>query len=419
MERTKNRMICAILLGFWVAPFSMAWGKTWPLAQFGATQATSKLPHEGWNTILHHAQNVQFTTSRNRQVHGLAARPELPREQRFGTFMGVAGEVPIVLRRGHKIQATFYNDTDQKLRLQARISFTDGDEPGEHGDKNKPWFTMYSENETHDDFVAPGGFRTLVYNISDATSVTAPGQSVSEGTWSLVNVSVDPHWNAWHGAFILTDLSYSDEADIFPPPTPRNAGWHAVQATVSDTRATTVELFWDRDEDVVIKGKPGATSGINRYLIYRDGNLHGVVRPEWVAHYGAKIRYRDLSAIPQATHTYHVYAVDAAVTGHYRVPSSQAHFGNESAQPAEIKVQVPAFESNTLINPHDDLKFMGAFRLPRDYEKLENKPHEPRLNKSPTGIERHSRLQVQPATWMWMGIAQSLPIPMGFWSIAG
>ena len=340
------------------------WAEQWILAKFEQDTASSFLPYQDWHSVIYHPQNVDFILSRNQQVSGLSAKPS---SGHYQTYMGIEGESTIAFRRGHKILATFYNDTDQKLRLQARISFTDADEPGDQGDPNTPWFTMYSENATHDDFVKPGTFHTLVYNISDATSITNPGQPASEGDWRRVNISIDPHWNAWHGAFILTEIELSDEADITPPPTPANAGSRLIAATQADAGNSVVELFWDRGDDTDVADKPGAKAGLNRFLIFRDDKLYAVVHPDWVAHHGEQTVYRDLAAIPGQTHVYKIYAVDSAVTGHYRVPGSDNHFGNESYQPATVTVVVPPVVSQTLINPHVDFKFLGAFRLPRDY----------------------------------------------------
>lgn len=346
--------------------------QTWTLVDFQSTQETSITPYGDWQTVLFHPQYMTFVAPTDDPMsHGIAETNQVPEHSYTSTFAGISGVTPIAFEKGDKIIATFFNQSESRLRLQARISFSDANEPGEdfttYTDWNNPWYTMYAENASHNDFVAAGGYGRLVFNITNENSVSAPNALPTEGQHSLINISMDPRYNAWHGAFVLTRIEYSKQADVTPPSTPGDLQVNMVAKTESDLAASAVELSWLPSAD---SANVGQNSGVNRYAIYRNEQFYAVVEGDWIDHHLAttgRVVYHDLAIKSGSTYHYQVTAIDGAVTGHYRVPGSDIQFGNES-DGASVTITVPHLQSNQLILAESDIRFIGAFRLPVDYD---------------------------------------------------
>ncbi len=342
------------------------------LVDFRGSHEQSVTPYPGWNQLIYHPQYMAFTTpSANPDAAGIAETNLVAANNYTATYAGIKGSEPILFERGDKIIATFYNQTSSRLRLQARLSFTDEDAPNadytEYSDWDRPWYTMYAQNPSHNDWVGPGEFCQLVFNITDASSISAPNAKPTEGSHTLVNISMDPRYNAWHGAFVLTKIEYARNADVTPPDAPTGLSAQMVAMTGSDLGASAVELSWQPSLD---SAEDGQGSGVNRYGIYRNGQFYATLDQDWIQHYlrqGGRMQYQDLAVLPGETYEYQVTAIDSAVTGHYRIPGSDIQFGNES-NAASVSITVPQLQSEQLILGHNDIKYIGAFRLPLDYQ---------------------------------------------------
>ncbi len=345
------------------------------LVEFGYSPESTVTPYKDWQEVIYHPQNMTFVGDPQAPENsGLSESASVPSNDYTSTYAGIKGATPIQFKRGDKVIATFYNQTDYQLRLQARISFKDDDAPnadaGVYADWSRPWNTMYAENIDHNDFVQPHSYGKLIFNITDEHSITAPNALPTEGAHSLINISMDPRYNAWHGAFVLTKLEYSTDADITPPSSPSEFKATLTSNTEADIGNTVVELSWLPSQDAKSKVDSPPNSGVNRYMVYRDEQFYAVVDQEWIQHsmkQHGRIVYHDASAQAGEAYHYQVSAIDAAVTGHYRTPNSNIQFGNESAK-ASANITIPDFVSEQLIVPEKDIKFVGAFRLPRDYE---------------------------------------------------
>ncbi|XOV81017.1 MAG: hypothetical protein ACFHVJ_08705 [Aestuariibacter sp.] len=342
------------------------------LVDFNQSPETAVMPYPDWNELIYHPQLMEFVIpNEDPDTAGIAESQLTAADNYVSTFAGIKGQVPIAFKKGDKVIATFYNRSDQTLRLQARISFTDDDAPDAdydmYSDWQRPWYTMYAENAGHNDFVGPGQFGQLVFNITDEQSVSAPNALPVEGAHSIVNISMDPRYNAWHGAFVLTRIEISDEADLTPPEKPKGLQAEMTSLTNSDAGATAVKLSWLPATD---SGLPGQNSGVNRYAVYRNNEFYAVVEKDWVNFHESntgRIEYIDAAVISGTEYQYQISAIDGAVTGHYRVPHSNRHFGNESEK-AVVDIRVPELNSEQLLLPEKDIRYIGAFRLPRDYD---------------------------------------------------
>ncbi|MBI2567117.1 MAG: hypothetical protein HYV63_08820 [Candidatus Schekmanbacteria bacterium] len=328
------------------------------LVDFGDSAQTTMTPYGDWTELLRHPTYTEFVRPDENPEHwGITATATTPNA--YTAYHGIRGTTPVNLARGHKIIATFFNRTELRLRLQARISFSDADQPAD-ATWDAPWNTMYAEDPDHNDFVASGALFELVYNITDASSIAGPLAIPTAGDRRLVNIAVDPTYNSWHGAFVLTRIELTDEADLTPPTPPANLSAQLVAATAGVT-PNLVELRWNVATDPTAGS--GKATGVARYNVYRNGAFIATVSRDWILYYGDDLRYQDFSVSPRTTYSYAVTAVDAAVTGHFRVPDNAIKLGNESA-PATIEVTTPVFTAPTLVDPHGELHFAGAFRLP-------------------------------------------------------
>jgi hypothetical protein len=116
------------------------------------------------------------------------------------------------------------------------------------------------------------------------------------------------------------------------------------------------------------------TTGVSRFLLYRDGVILNLISRQWSYHWkgiggGDSVYYYDLTAKPGETYTYSVEAVDFAPNNIY--PASQQDLyrytkGNRS-DTTSVSISIPEFSSSALINPHTDLTYVGAFKVPGSY----------------------------------------------------
>jgi hypothetical protein len=341
---------------FWPGPTQAG---RWLLVQFGTNEASCVTPYSDWTQVLRHPRYSQFVRPDNEPSHQGIIESGTPPETEWAYF-GVRGTTPIALRRGHKIIATFYNQTENFVLLNARVSFTDSDSP-DPVDSSHPWFTLQNRRyRDNGEWMPPQELVEMEYYIADGDRLNAVDGPASTGLCRLINISKpdrDP-------TFVLTRIELSDEADWSPPGPPQNLGARAA-ATTRDVTGNLVQLSWNPAAD----GVTNAT-GISRYLIYRDGALYDTVDEETSAYLGTNLTYVDLNVAPGRTYTYTVTALDKAPNGTYPVSGRTSHrVGNESVPAGPVTIGTPAWRSESLIDPHGQLQYLGGFRLPEGMDE--------------------------------------------------
>lgn len=329
----------------------------WTLVDFGTSDANSSKPYSDWNQIIRHPSNVQYVDPDGDPVHqGITEVDGLAEEA--PSYAGIRGTTPITFRRGHKIIATFYNRSENEVFFYARISLTDPDSP-DPADTAHAWYTLYGDIG----YGMPGqSLVEMEYYISDALMVNHPNSPPSVGDAFLVNVNKRyPDSN-----IVLTRIEFSDEADITPPTAPGNLQAVPYDSTTSCGK-NLIRLSWTASTDPA----PYPT-GMDRYLIYRNGELHGILPNDMMTYYGPdNLHYIDLNVEPGATYRYTVTALDAAPFGMYpREENPARRHGNESAHSTTATLTAPAWSSATLIDPWGQIEYLGGIRLPVDLESF-------------------------------------------------
>lgn len=341
------------VLGFLIAGGGHA--ARWVLVDFGTNDGNSSTPYGDWNQIIRHATNVQYVDPDGNPAHqgvtevaGLAVGDP--------TYVGIQGTTPISFARGHKIICTFYNRSANEEFFRARISLTDPSHP-DPADTANAWYTLHGDIG----YGMPGQTTIeMEHYISDASMVNHPTCPPSVGSAVRVNVNKrEPNPN-----IILTRIEFSDEADIAPPTTPANLRALPYAATTGSGQ-NLARLTWDASTD------PGPyATGVNRYLLYRDGALYDVLPDDMTAHLTPdNLHYIDLNVAPGSTHRYTVTAVDSAPFGMYPIEDHpNRRHGNEGAPATTVTITAPAWQSGTLIDPWSQLEYAGGIRLPADLE---------------------------------------------------
>ena len=336
-----------VLAAVVLAP-SVLQAERWVLVDFGASDASSVTPHGDWTTILRHPANVEYVDPDGNPAHqGITETAGAAEGD--PSFAGIAGTTPIAFARGHKIICTFYNRSGNEEYFHARFSLTDADSPDPAGTAN-PWYTMYGEIGYGLEGGATAEFEYYISSAAMANHSLAP-PTVGDA----VRVNVNKRYP--NPAIVLTRIEYSDEADLAPPSAPGNL--------TAERAANQIRLEWDASTDPA----PYAT-GVNRYLIYRDGALFDVLENDMAEYYGASgLHYVDHAAAPGSTHSYTVTALDAAPYGMY--PSEQfpaRRHSNESDPATTVTITAAAWSSASLVDPHGQLEYLGAIRLPVELE---------------------------------------------------
>lgn len=331
--------------------------RRWTLVDFGSSSAATATPYPGWNEVLRHPTRTQFVDPDGHPAHaGITIASGLSQSQR--AYFGIRGSAPIDFRRGHMIVCTFYNRSADSVYPTVRISFTDANEP-DPSDGGKPWYTAYNPDiAINTEWADPYSLFEMRYYIQDESMLAAIDGIASTGRHSLVNVSL-AEFDSGGNPFVLTKIELSDEADLTPPARPANLRAEMASLTAGASR-NVVKLRWDASTDPA----PHAT-GVDRYYIYRDGELYDFVSPEMTAHLGANLQYLDLCAAPGSTYEYRVAAIDKAQYGLYpQLGRPPCHPANRSLLSFPVTVTVPAWSSATLLNPWTDFSYAGGFRLP-------------------------------------------------------
>ena len=341
---------------------SSAHAQRWTLVDFGASAAATQTPYGDWNQLLREPTYTAFTDPDGNPLHdgvkAIAATPD-----GLTAYFGIAGTTPIDFQVGQKIIATFFNPTATDQDLNLRLSVTDPDAP-DASDGSHPWISMYaiSWEGQYDTWitVAAGSLVEAELYITDSATATASNAGTTAGAHQMVNLNIANN----NTEVILTRIELSDETDSTAPTAPANLTAQMI-TTAENAGQTVVRLQWTPATDA-----GAAATGLRAYLIYRDGELYDII-PDYpealLSHLGDSPYYRDLGVAPGQTVQYHVTAVDRAPVGIYpTVDHPDTRRGNESAASNTVQISVPSWTSTTLVNPHADIFYQGAFRLPDD-----------------------------------------------------
>lgn len=362
----RKYLLAIILSAAILSSVNYAEAARWTVVDFGADAAstifnTSNYP--GWNIPLKHATSVAFTNPDGIPEHmGLVEATPIGNDKT--AYFGIMGSSPINFQKGQKISATFYNTSAVDQKIEARVSFTDTNEPAS-ASSNQQWYTMYDSagsEYTSVYLVKAKSFITMDYYITDDSMKSHRDAVPSAGSRYAINLNLAHQYEAkTYGVFVLTKIEISDEVDLTKPTTPANITVAA--KTLSGTAgATAIELSWDASSD------PGnIQSGISRYLVYRDGSLYDVVSKNVTTQLGGRLTYGDINVAPEKTYTYQISALDNAPFGMYPSEDTLSYrTGNESilSQPLSFAMPASALVNSTLINPNKDWTYLGAFRLP-------------------------------------------------------
>ncbi|GAK59411.1 hypothetical protein U27_06395 [Candidatus Vecturithrix granuli] len=332
------------------------------LVDFGKNEQENQFEIDGWNQVIRHPQYTTYVNPDGNPQHaGITDTRNTP--DKHLPYIGIKGTTPIHFQYGQKIVATFYNATGQSRRIMARISFSDKDSP-KGATFDTPWNTMYYEER--EGYLTLDGHQTgeLIFNITDQAHINAPLALPTEGFHDVVNINIAHDYDSSFGEIVLTKIELKN-ADITPPLSPINLKAHLTSLS-QDTDNNLVELTWNQPPD-----PPGSNnadpSGISRYFIYRNGELYDTVNSDWTIYWGENIQYIDSNVASNTTYHYSVTAIDNTKNGYYPSPANdfQARLGNESA-PATTSITTPTVTSDSLINPFEDLEYLGGFTLPTD-----------------------------------------------------
>ena len=336
----------------------------WPLVIFGSSAGTTQTPYTGWDEILRHGTYTSFVDPDGNPDHdGIVAVAATPNERT--AYFGVRGTVPINFQRGQKIVTTFYNNSSEEIYLSCRLSFTDPDSPNPE-EPAQTWLTMYSSDPAHDNSahnpVPAGTTAEMEYYITTASMTGSDTAPATAGDHSLVNLNLplDPASFPLED-IVLTRIDLSDETDLTAPSTPTNlsAGLTALTAGIGPN---AVRLTFGPSTDAGTNA-----TGLRAYYIYRNGQLYDFISAELAQLMGTGIYFHDIFVLPGDTYQYTVSAVDRAQYGRYPVAGhTDRRRGNEGARTGPVTVTIPAWKGSGLIDPHGQISYQGAFRLPDD-----------------------------------------------------
>ncbi len=288
------------------------------LVDFGASAGQNSFGLAGWNTVLM-GGTLTYTGD------GPAGLVSDATAQEYMDYMGVRG-TSRQFSTSDRIVVTWFNRSEETVRLTARISFTDADR-AEGGSTEGKWYTMRSAADYRQTWteLAPGETGRTMFAVRDH------GVHKTDGTFDLVNVNCAVEWGASdQQRFLVCDrIELFEDADVTPPSAPTGL-------TVQRVSDSQVELRWDPASDNV---------GVVEYLVYADGEVEGYTREE---------EYTTVYCMPGHAYAFTVTALDM--------------MGNESPPSAEVRPVIPAFAGRAALLRPEHFHYAGAFRLPEDFQ---------------------------------------------------
>ncbi len=357
-QRKSHRMhskLCWFFLVFILFISIPSNAERWTLVDFGINEETTDTLHSDWNNIFRDVSHTQFVDPNGNPNHqGLTEIEDVP-EGQFA-YYGIQGESPIAFETGHTIIATFYNRSTDTEYFYARLSFTDGNEP-DPNDPSHVWYTMINPEGWE---TPPQSLVEVIHYISDESMLNHPNSTPSTGEHFQLNICKGMS----NPNIVLSKIEWSNEADL-QPPTPPSEVEVFPESTTTGNGQTVLRLNWRASEDL---GE--YATGVNRYLIYRNDELYDVVHREMIDYLGEEnLHYIDLNVEPETTYTYSITALDSAPFGAYPTKSyPNRRNGNESERSENVTITSPEWNSSALINPWEQLDYLGGIRLPDQME---------------------------------------------------
>jgi|GEM_PF-605609 len=323
------------------------------LINFGRDQATTRTPFSDWTQVLRHTTYTEYVDPSGNPEHwGLTCVAGIPSGEY--AYFGIEGITAHHFSRGQRIVATFYNRSSSARSFRGRVSFVDRDSP-DSSQTDKPWYTLYNQSIAYS---VPGlSLVEYEFYITDASMVHHLNSPPAQGDRTLVNISLFDNSTD----FVLTRVELADDADVTPPSVPSDMQIELTKTT-EGCGQNVVKLSWTPSID------PGDNAdGINKYLIYRNGQLYEELPQAVIDARGEDPWFIDLNVVPDTLYTYTVTVLDNAPFGMYAHQSHpNTRKGNESDHCQPLAIQTPSWSSATLINPYVDLEYQGVFRLPDD-----------------------------------------------------
>jgi PKD repeat protein len=277
------------------------------IADFGASSSENEFGLSGWNTVY-----LSDVASYSSAGTGGISFSEAVDE--YSGYVIISG-TDRLFKVGEQIALTWHNASSTTRSFYPLISFMDLDAP-DNAEGEPQW---YATNQAR--YVYSGNIVTTYYDITDEN--TAPGlEPPSQGTYSHIAISYSggPYEN------LILDKVEIRIADIEPPQQVTGL----VTTSVLDHSIT---FNWDKSSD---------NTAVEKYEIYINGSIHGLsdINQYTAYHLDSETEY-----------TVYVAALDEK--------------GNVGQASDSIIVKTLAFQGrDNLIDPKNDLAYMGAFRLP-------------------------------------------------------
>lgn len=348
------KITCVFLIILTLSGLKIAQAERLILVDFGISDEMNLYPFEGWNTLLRHPNYTQYVNPDGRQEHwGITETDEIPENQ--WAYYGVKGQSSILFRKGSRVVATFYNRSDEYAFLEARLSFTDVDEP-DPSEVDHHWFTMHNRFYNVDgEWMPPHSLVEMEFYIGDEVGASSLNRFSSVGDHVSINISKPYNDNR----FVLTKIELADDADLTPPISPADLKIDLFQTT-DGVSQNTIRLSWSPSFDHGLNA-----TGVSRYLIYRNDELYDVVSEDDVMLQGNDLFYIDLSVEPNTQYRYSVTALDSAPFGLYPHGARiETRVGNESLPAGPVSITTGDWNAQRLLNPKAGFQYLGGFRLP-------------------------------------------------------
>jgi len=277
------------------------------IVNFGGSAAENEFGLQGWN-------NISLSDSASYSSAGSEGVTFLETAGEYNGYVIISGTNRL-FKVGEQIALTWHNVSSTTLSFYPLISFVDLDAPND-AEGEPQW---YATNQAR--YVYAGNTVTTYYDITDAN--TAPGlEPPSQGTYSHIAIS----YSGGTYENLILDKVEIRKVDIEPP----NIVNGLAAVNVLDHSIT---LAWNEGFD---------NTSVETYQIYINDLIHGI---------SEKNIYTAYNLDSETEYTVYINAVDEK--------------GNVGQDSDSIIVTTLKFQArDNLINPMNDLEYMGAFRLP-------------------------------------------------------
>jgi hypothetical protein len=285
------------------------------MVDFGPSEAQNIFEFPGWNRPIK-GPYAKYSAK------GPGGAAQIDSGNRFDFYCGISGPSRS-FKYGERIIVTWYNSSSSNIEFIPLISFDDQDQP-----VNRPgepqWYVLGIDHlpEYSGIVIRPRQKMTLYYDVYNGSHDDQVG--ISEGKHSLINIC----FNATLPGLICDKIELNnDQVDTLPPSRPDKISSSAVSYD-------RVQLSWSTSKD---------DRSVDRYRVYRDG--------EFISN-SKTTSFMDTGLRPDTNYAYTVMAID--------------DYGNRGPHSDPVFAKTGAFTPDTsLINPYKDIRYLGAFRVPK------------------------------------------------------